>query len=65
MKKLALFAVAAVAISLASCAGKGTTEAAPAADSTTVVEETVEAVVPDSASVDTVAVEEVATEAVK
>jgi len=63
MKKLVLFAVAAVAITLASCAGKGITETTSANDTipATIVEE-VEAVIPDSVNGDTTIVDEVAVE---
>lgn len=66
MKKLVLFAVAAVALSFASCSNKSNTDAANNVDSVAVapaVEEVVETVAPavDSAAVEVVeAVEEVA-----
>lgn len=67
MKKLVLFAVAAVALSFVSCSGKGSSEATPATDSipAPVVVEEVQAVIADSVAGDTAVVEEVAVGTVK
>lgn len=62
MKKVFLFAIATVAISLASCANKGNADNASANDSIPTSVEVVEkqTVVTDSASNDTVIMDEVA-----
>ncbi|SHF69925.1 PG1828 family lipoprotein [Dysgonomonas macrotermitis] len=62
MKKLFLFAVAAVAISFASCSNKGTSETAPDADTvSTVIEEVQEVIPTDTVADSSAVVDEVAT----
>jgi len=64
MKKLVLFAVAAVALSFASCSNKSNQEAATNADTTAVAVETVEEVVAPVEGDSTVEVVEEVTEEV-
>lgn len=62
MKKVFLFAIAAVAISFASCSNKGTTENESTVDSISTVIEEVKEVVPSDTIIDSsVVVDEVAT----
>ncbi|MFR9166888.1 MAG: hypothetical protein ACLVKO_11980 [Dysgonomonas sp.] len=63
MKKLVLFAVAAVAISFASCSNKSNADSTPAADTTAVVVEEEVVAAPVNDSTVEVVEEAVATEA--
>lgn len=62
MKKLILFAFAAITISFVSCTGKGNTETDSGAETKPTVIEEVEAVIPDSVGGDTAIVDEVSIE---
>lgn len=65
MKKVVLFAVAAIAVSLASCSNKQNAETSSDVDTTAVVETVEETVAPEASADSAQVTDEVATEVVE